>query len=355
MTPDYIQILRLVQNYLPDFEPYGDPERLSGGNLNLVWRVTGRDGSVIVKHAPPYIASNPEIPMNSNRLMFEATALEAFLSGGSLSKIAIEHVKPPGFLGYDEKNSFLLMEDVSPAKPWFDAIKSGEAGPESAIGLGQFIGELHSKTYSNTFFADRFDNRPVQETRYRVQYRLLSDKLAEKHDDDDDASRFAAKKCEELGSLLLQPGRCLIMGDLWPPSLLWSSNKIRIIDWEFTHFGRPLHDLAHFCAHCIMHQAVASPKQAVHFYEIWKCMIEGYRQATGRLYSTLLNNEEKRWFTVHTSAEILARTIGAFSDGYLFAGKKEIRTGRILTDQAVNLIAGNETGYIRPFIHLMTD
>ena len=351
MVPDKTQMLQFVNRCLPDFEAHSDFEQLSGGNLNLIWRVRGKNGSVILKHSPPYIASSPDFPMNSNRLMFEAGALEAFKPGGRLSEICSELIRPPDFLGYDEENSLLLMEDVSPAIQWFDVIQSGESGPESAVNLGQFIGALHSKTYSNTFYADRFDNHPVQETRFRVQYKLLSEKLAARNDD---ISRLAAERCEELGRILLQPGKCLLMGDLWPPSLLWTpKNKIRIIDWEFTHYGRPLQDLAHFCAHCIMHQAIALPQQKELFFDIWKGMLEGYRKSTDRLFTELMDSKEKHWFPVHTGAEILARTIGAFSDGYLFARKKESGTSGKLTDTAVQLVAGNQTETVVPFLRLL--
>ena len=353
MVPDKTQMLQFVNRYLPDFEAHSDFEELSGGNLNLILRVRGKNGNVILKHSPPYIASSPNIPMNSNRLMFEAGALEAFLPGGRLSEICSEQVRPPDFLGYDKENSLLLMEDVSPAIQWFEVIQSGESGPESAISLGQFIGRLHSKTYSNTFFADRFNNQPVQETRFRVQYKLLSEKLAARNDD---ISRLAAERCKELGRILLQPGKCLLMGDLWPPSLLWSTNnKIRIIDWEFAHYGRPLQDLAHFCAHCIMHQVVALPQQRELYFDIWKNMFEGYRKATDRLFTELMDSEEKQWFPVHTGAEILARTIGAFSEGYLFAGKKENGNSGKLTDAAIHLIAGNQTETFLPYLRLLDD
>lgn len=350
MIPDRDQIIRFVQRCRPHFTPGGSIRELSGGNLNLVWRIPGDAGSVIVKHAPPYIASSPDIPMNSNRLLFEARALGSFTPSGPLSGMQQKSVQPPALLGYDAEANLLLMEDISPSAPWFEALSSGSAGITTAADLGRFIGELHRKSYENPEFSESFDNRPVQQTRYNVQYLSLSKSLSEKQDR---VSHLAAERCAELGRLLLSPGRCLMMGDLWPPSLLWSDNKLRIIDWEFAHYGRPLQDMAHFCAHCMMHHAVAPSAKAELYYEIWSRVISGYRASTGRLYEQLMNSDEKEWFAVHTGAEILARTIGVFSDSYLFKDLLESEIYKQTVDEGVKLLSGELPGNTHPFIRLI--
>ena len=350
MLPDKNQILRFIEYCLPEFTPTGIVSELSGGNLNMVWRIDGDPGSVIAKHAPPYIAASPDVPMNSNRISFEARALKSFMPSGLLSGIHQETVQPPVLLGYEAEASLLVMEDISPSVPWFKALRSGRADIDSATDLGSFIGELHSISYDKPVFAKQFDNQPVQETRYRVQYLSLSEALFEM---DSEQSQLAADRCSELGRRLLGAGRCLLMGDLWPPSLLWSRNKIRIIDWEFAHYGRPLQDLAHFCAHCMMHKAVASPGKEELYHQIWMRMVEGYKEATGRLYTELMNSEEIGWFPVHTGAEILARTIGAFSGSYLFKDQRQNILAGKLVQEAINLMSGKLPGKHHPYIRLI--
>lgn len=350
MIPDRDQIIRFVQRCKHHFTPIGSIRELSGGNLNLVWRIPGNAGSVIVKHAPPYIASNPDIPMSNSRLLFEARALGSFMPSGPLSGVQQKFVQPPEYFGYDADAGLLLMEDITPSVPWFEALKSGNAVISSASELGRFIGKLHIKTYENQEIEKRFNNLPVQETRYNVQYLSLADTLS---DWEDEISHKAAERCEELGRLLLRPGRCLLMGDLWPPSLLWSNNRIRIIDWEFAHYGRPLQDLAHFCAHCMMHQAVAHASQAELYHEIWSSVITGYKAGTGRLYEQLMNSDEKEWFAVHAGAEILARTIGAFSGSYLFKDRVQSSIHSEIVREAVDLTSGNIPGSLHPYLKLI--
>ncbi|PWN05329.1 phosphotransferase [Rhodohalobacter mucosus] len=338
MAPDRNQIFRFVQKCLPDFEPAGSPEELIGGNINRVWRIPGDSDSVIVKYAPPYIAASPDVPMNSNRLSFEARALGSFMQSGPLSGIDQTYVQPPELLGHDTDASLLLMEDITPSVPWFEALRKGRAEIETARDLGRFIGALHRITYGQPAIAGQFHNMPVQETRYHVQYMSLAETLSKKDDPD---FRSAAERCRQLGRLLMKQGRCLLMGDLWPPSLLWSRNKIRIIDWEFVHYGRPLQDLAHFCAHCMMHHAVASAGTRDLFTDIWGRTMNGYKRETSQLYQELINGDEIEWFSVHVGAEILARTIGAFSQGYLFEDPKQRMAREKISEEAVKLMAGN--------------
>ena len=60
--------------------------------MNHVWKVPALPSSaVILKHAPPYIATVPEVELDDSRIIFEAEALQAFLEGGNW---------PPGSFSY---------------------------------------------------------------------------------------------------------------------------------------------------------------------------------------------------------------------------------------------------------------
>lgn len=112
MTDD--DVLAYVQEGLPGFEPDGEPTRLPEGNLNIVWRVPGTPESIIVKFAPPYIAANPDVPLDPSRLVFEARSLEALAPDGPLTAVCSEHVRPPRPLSMRTDPHVLLMEDVGP-------------------------------------------------------------------------------------------------------------------------------------------------------------------------------------------------------------------------------------------------
>ena len=75
-------VSRNLRKVLPDWKlnKSKNPETLSGGNLNYTWRVfaesPSQEESIIVKQAPPYIASKPNIPLDEKRIDFEYRALK---------------------------------------------------------------------------------------------------------------------------------------------------------------------------------------------------------------------------------------------------------------------------------------
>jgi 5-methylthioribose kinase len=326
MTDDDVR--PYLREHLPGFEPVGPPERLPEGNLNRVWRVSGSPdadpASVIVKHAPPHIAATPDIPLDPSRLRIEAECLQAFDTNGRLHDLASDALRPPHVLHVDLNAHVLLMEDVGTVPTlgrWLrtasDEVLAARAG---GIGhqLGGFIGRLHRRTWADDALADRFDNHAMQKTRHAVQYQAVGD-LLQQHDVAD--AEALGDRAEALGRRFLRPGRCLVMGDLWPPSVLVDLLTLRLIDWELAHFGRPEQDLAHIEAHLWM-QAQRAPSDAMQraVRRLRDAFRTAYRAALGEKSADVLTDAMRQRAAVHFGAEILVRTVGAFQDGYLYAG-----------------------------------
>ncbi len=317
-------VLPYLQERMSDVTPAGDPVRLPGGNLNIVWRVPGGERSIIVKYAPPYIAADPDTPLDPSRLNIEARCLEALGPSGSLSETGPASVRAPRALDVNEEPHVLVMEDLGDLPTldrWLreqDPNAVQDAAPILGDRLGAFIGELHAATHAEEAFAERFDNRPMQETRHAVQYQGVADML-----DTGDVSDAAAlgTRAERLGEELLEPGRCLTMGDLWPPSVLVEGGELRLIDWELAHYGRPLQDVAHFLAHLWMQGHRAPSTAAVEAVESLRtAFLDAYRKALGEKWNALWAEKEMRDAAVHFGAEILVRAVGPFQAGYVYEG-----------------------------------
>ncbi|MDX1618647.1 MAG: phosphotransferase [Balneolaceae bacterium] len=322
MTTD--RIYAIVEQHLPRFVPSESLVELEGGNLNHVWRLEGEERSLIIKFAPPHIAADPEQPLSSSRLAFEARALDLFKPEQPLHRLAESKIRPPALLYFEPELPLLVMEDAG-ALPglddWVNGREQNQQEGTLAATLGAFIGKLHKQTYQSTEIRSRFNNRPIQETRNDVQYRPAADYVAEILPDESERLR---KRAESLGEKLLGPGRTLVMGDLWPPSVLVTdTGNLRIIDWEFAHYGRPLQDLGHFAAHCWMqaHAAGAETGTGSHarrWHRLWQSFWEAYRRSTGNLFPELIDRPERDEMSVHIGAEILMRTAGPFKSGYLY-------------------------------------
>jgi 5-methylthioribose kinase len=320
MTDD--DVLPYVQERLPAFVATGAPERLPEGNLNFVWRVQGRERSIIVKHAPPYIAVDPDTPLDPSRLTVEARCLQALSSDERLTTVGGSDVRTPHPLDVNSDAHVLIMEDLGDLPPLDRWLRMQASGSETASALGEklgtFIGHLHATTGEDEAYAERFDNRPMQETRHAVQYRGVSEMLVRGGISDAEA---LGERAERLGEELLQPGACLTMGDLWPRSVLVDDGALRLIDWELAHYGRPLQDVAHAIAHLWMqkHRAPGASVAAA-VGALRTAFLEAYRRALGDKEDVLWTEKEKRDAAIHFGAEILVRAVGPFQDGYVYDG-----------------------------------
>jgi 5-methylthioribose kinase len=309
---------------VPDFTPAGKPARLPEGNLNVVWRVPGAERSVIVKYAPPYIAADPDTPLDPSRLLIEARCLEALGPGGRLADVTGTAVRTPRIVAVSEDPHVLVMEDLGDLPTlnrWLrghGAEEIRDAAPALGDRLGSFLGDLHAVTCDDETYARAFVNRPMQETRQAVQYQGVAGML--ETGGVADADELGAR-AEALGAALLEPGRCLTMGDLWPPSVLVEGTRLRLIDWELAHYGHPLQDVAHFLAHLWMQQHRA-PSSAVAdaVAGLRASFLDNYRAALGDTEEALWTEQERRDAAVHLGAEILVRAVGPFQASYVYEG-----------------------------------
>jgi len=317
-------VLPYIRERCPNFEPTGPPKLLPGGNLNVVWRVPGAGRSLIVKYAPPYIAADPDTPLDPSRLRIEARCLEFLAPGGRLAGVTTPAVRAPRPVDVNEEGPVLIMEDIGAVPSldrWLRESGAEALGTEAAAHgrrLGRLLGRLHAATSDDECYAEAFDNRPMQETRLAVQYRSAADMLRAGGVDD---AEVLGTRAESLGEDLLEPGRCLTMGDLWPPSVLVADDGLRLIDWELAHYGRPLQDVAHWCAHLWMqrHRAPSDAvAEAVTAHRT--AFLTAYSDALGDAEAALWTDAERRDAAVHFGAEILVRAVGPFQEGYVYAG-----------------------------------
>lgn len=317
-------LLPAIEDLIPSFSANGKIDKLSGGNINHVWRIHRRESSIIAKYAPPHIATNPDVPLNDKRIRFEAKALKLFKRGGLLNHIAKDDIRPPKILAFDVQLSLLIMEDVGA----FDELNvvDKQTFSSGSIGenLGTFIGRLHRESYQKADFRESFQNHEIQKVRYQLQYESAHEyaKIA-----DEQKKEVIKTKSRSLGKSLQNPqkGKCLIMGDLWPPSVFVNSDlEIRLIDWEFVHFGRPLQDVGHFAAHCWMQQLTSNTTSESDWWmSLWTSFWSAYKHAAGTLFDELFDENEKQKIGIHIGTEILIRAFGPFKDGYVYQDYSE--------------------------------
>lgn len=314
-----------LKQQFPDFTAAGLPEALSGGYLNYVWRITGLDpsnpASLIVKWAPAYIASAPDVWLDPGRIFIEARAMSILEKGGSLHSISPENIRPPLLYGLDETNHLMLMEDVGRSPDlgrWLKEIHLQEEAQVIGTSLGEFIGALHRVSARNSELASIFNNHGIQQTRLDFHYSNIQP-YAQRAGLTDAVE--LGQRAIWLGERLLQPGKCLIMGDLWPASILVTEPGLRIIDWEMANYGRPSQDVGHLCAHLWMFaHRTQNSTTARNANAVMDAFLIAYRRTLGSQFDLLFGMDGVVESSVHFGSEIFARTVGAFQKDYVYSG-----------------------------------
>jgi 5-methylthioribose kinase len=239
--------------------------------------------------------------------------------GGALQAISSADIRPPHLYSLDETNHLILMEDVGNSPDLGKWLKEPHTQAEAqAIGnsLGQFIGTMHRVSAWQPALASVFDNHTIQRTRLEFHYGNIQT-YAQRAGLAD--APELGKRAVWLGEHLLQPGTCLIMGDLWPASIFVLETGLRVIDWELAHFGRPSQDVGHLAAHLWMYaHRLPDPQAAANARTMLEHFLGAYRAALGEEFSAIFGKNGVEESSTHFGSEIFARTVGVFQKDYLY-------------------------------------
>jgi tRNA A-37 threonylcarbamoyl transferase component Bud32 len=234
--------------------------------------------------------------------------------------LASKAFRPPLLLDFDDLESIVVLEDVGQYYDlgyWLrDETDNTLLTTDLGLLIGNFIGALHGQTCRVEAFQNNFNNFTIQRERLSGQYSAIRGYLERGRISDADA---LGQQALDMGHRLQKPGQCLTMGDLWPPSMLVTDDGLRIIDWEFSHFGLPGQDLGHFAAHLWMHtHRATSEVKAKQIQALLDSFFQGYRTGLGDEFEVLFGLQGIRDCAIHFGAEVLARTVGVYQPGYLY-------------------------------------
>jgi 5-methylthioribose kinase len=310
MTPQ--EVVAWAKSHVAN-DPIGAAQ-LGGGLMNEVWRIEGSP-MVVLKIYSDRSRESPGVELTTDRGRFEAAALQLFEHDDDLSNLGRGVVEVPRVVHFEPMQAMLAMTHIDHESDIGVAIRQGRASETEAAEIGAWLGALHLETRHRVDLLRRFKNAPVQRTRLRVQYAAVEDTLEEVDADVDSARlREAGRRALALGRTLLEPGECLVMGDMWPRSVLVGDGTLGVIDWEFCHFGRALQDVAHFAAHLWLLADGADDRIAsIRLHHARSAFLEAYFRA-----APSWEGEDYELAAVHAGAEIVMRTYGAFADPSLF-------------------------------------
>ncbi|KAH8997687.1 kinase-like domain-containing protein [Lactarius hatsudake] len=250
---------------------------LSGGSTNFIFRLQldapheGRS-TLILKHARPYVASNPDFSLPVSRQDFEVDALRgvrAWLPPDARVTVPVVH-------HFDGAMHAVVMDDAAPrAAPLKAALLAGHIPTPRAAALGaalgRFLRDLHTwghrteagrklreELAGNVFARDIYAS--ITYDRLCATLRTpgtTADALPELGNEPlgvpEETLRVLEALAERRGAQIRDiRGDTLVMGDFWPGNILVGAEEDEgptlVVDWEIARPGLAGNDVGQFCA-----------------------------------------------------------------------------------------------------------
>ncbi|KAJ7214036.1 kinase-like domain-containing protein [Mycena pura] len=288
---------------------------LAGGTGNFAYRLhlsAPYDGrtTLVLKHAQPYAALSPEIPLAIARQAFEAKALEKVRQSPVCGPLATV----PELHHFDENAHILIMDDcgedaLNLKQLMLTAAPSPAVAREIGSALGQFLGRLHSWGTANQALLDYFDKNQLGKdiTAWITYGRLISTlttdnlpavALLPQQVSESDLNAIRAIVDERTAEIRTSRS-AFTMGDFWTGNIMVnicsdpatgapSFAGVHVIDWEIAKPGVPALDVGQFCAemHCV---TLFKPEAADSASALIAAFLTAYRAHCGTLTPYLPN------------------------------------------------------------------
>ncbi len=243
-------------------------EELSDGNINFVFRVRNNKGdSIIIKYAADYLRKYPDIPLATDRIYFEATALTEF------RECCTEHV--PKVFHYNKSHCFIIMEDLNHHYVIRQALVEGKKFPQLAEHMANFFAEtlfrsssFHLNYAKKMALTQKFCTNIGTCGITQVFFFSLpfmddpSNIVAEKNTQQAQLRSFVKTHVWENQPLLAQvqdlkyrfenEHDALLHGDVHTGSIMANENETYVIDAEFAFMGPIGFDIGSFIANMLL-------------------------------------------------------------------------------------------------------
>ena len=251
--------------------PFKNVTYLPGGSGNFIWLIEDvGHPKTILKHAEPYVKSNPQLAFPQERMDFEARAIQQLGSAAAFedaSFVALPTIAPPTVHSYDQENHTLLMNYGGSRN-----LKEAYQDPALEVpGWGRRIGAWLATLHQSTEQTDIGDNKAGREI-YRYAYAGLERTFKKWGMEEALGKRIN----DRYGAMLSTDNECVCHGDCWPGNFLVSDeiDRLTVVDWEMTRRGNGATDVGQFAAEAFLLDRFCGGRG------LMPAFIEAYRDTT---------------------------------------------------------------------------
>ncbi|KAJ7491142.1 kinase-like domain-containing protein [Mycena latifolia] len=241
--------------------------------------------SVVLKHAPPYLASDPTQAMSVHRQFIEANALRYLAEKTEIRDLFTQftNFKIPQLIYHDTTANVVLITDLGESQTLSKFLSSSPLPADVTVceitaTLGACIAQFwkvtaHPSLETTTAFLRPDDPGEPANFLTSTALRVMSQR------DVPDATILSAR----IGTMLqakdkLEP--CLGMVDFWPGSILIGPNgSCGLVDWEYFGLSTPGAEIGMLVAHLHLTMSYGSSTQEVR--EVVRSFISVFLESYG--------------------------------------------------------------------------
>jgi aminoglycoside phosphotransferase (APT) family kinase protein len=230
---------------------------LEGGVSGEVVEVTCGDRRFVVKRPRSKLAVTHEWFADDTRIIAETDALRL---AGSIVPDGV-----PPVVDLDEATKTLVMERAQDNwHNWRDELLAGRVDTE----VGSRLGEMFSRWHRHAGHPEPTPR--LANTDRFVQLRIdpFHREIAKRHPE-------LAPRIEQVADLLLTRKTALVHGDFSPKNVLVGDGRQWVLDWEVSHVGDPVFDLAFLTTHLIL-KALHRPNRGSSYRSVFNAFAESY-------------------------------------------------------------------------------
>jgi 5-methylthioribose kinase len=261
-VPAFIGSLPEIRALLGDSPESWRVKEVGDGNLNLVFIVQGREGSVCLKQALPYVrVAGASWPMTLERAFFEASYYSA----------VAPHVAGliPRIYHYDPELYCTVMECLSPHIILRQGLIAGRRYPKVGRDIGEYVARASFFTSDlSRPFEHKMDGMALF-ARNKELVRITVDLVFCDPYRFNQRNRHTAPQLDEIvadlrtdgqlklaaaafGQKFLNEVQALVHGDLHSGSVMVTESDTRVIDPEFAFYGPIGFDLGAFLGNLLL-------------------------------------------------------------------------------------------------------
>lgn len=244
-------------------DPNAAMTALTGGVSADIFRITDMDRTLVVKRVLPKLRVQQDWYADISRVQTEINCLEYL---GQLLPQAV-----PQLIAARPEHGYLLMEYLGDHfSNWKSHLMRGQCVERHAFNAGDTLGKIHHLTWGNDGVESEFNAlQNFQQLRLDPYFHALISFHS-------DLRQRIEAEIHQLQSNRL----CLMHGDYSPKNLMFSDDRMAVLDWEVGCYADPAFDIGFLLNHLIL-KAAYRPQQATDYLALVQTVWTAYTAQIG--------------------------------------------------------------------------